>query len=360
MSTKRDYYEILGVSRNATKDEIKNAYRKLALQYHPDRNKTPGAEEKFKEISEAYAVLSDDEKRAQYDQFGHEGINSRYTQEDLFRGADIEDILRGFGFGGFDDIFSRFFGFDTERHEQRRGRDLEANINITLEEVASGTTKQLQLQRLQKCSVCNGSGAQPGTRISTCPVCGGSGRVEKVSSAGFARLIRVETCSRCRGSGSIVENPCRECRGTGLVSVKRTINVSIPAGIEDGSTLRLKGEGDQLPRNGQSGDLYVNVHVYKDSRFERDGADLYYTAQVNFSKAVLGSIIMVPTLDGPAELKIPPGTQSDTIFKLKGRGLPKLNGWGKGDLYVKIKIKVPSSLTNEQKELLKQFDKLGL
>ncbi|MDG6928810.1 MAG: DnaJ domain-containing protein, partial [Nitrososphaerota archaeon] len=231
MSGKRDYYEVLGVQKNATKDQIKGAYRKLALKYHPDRNKEPGAEERFKEMSEAYAVLSDDQKRAQYDRFGHEGIDSRYSREDLFRGADIEDILRGFGFGGLDSVFGRLFGFGGMTEEAGRGRDIEVGVSVTLKEVADGVTKEVQVDRRQKCAVCKGSGAQPGTSVNVCQACGGNGRVQRVSSAGFARMIRVETCGRCRGSGRIVEHSCRACRGVGVASVKRKISVRIPPGI---------------------------------------------------------------------------------------------------------------------------------
>lgn len=356
-NSKRDYYEILGVPRNATKEEIKAAYRKLALQYHPDRNKSPDAEEKFKEISEAYAVLSDDEKRMQYDQFGHAGIDSRYTQEDLFRGVDFDEILREFGFGGFDSIFERFF-FGSE--EARRGRDISAEVMVTLQDVDRGVTKQLQIERLQVCFTCHGSGAQPGTLVKTCNACGGKGKVQQVTSAGFARLVRVIQCPQCRGRGVLIQNYCKTCKGKGSVEVKRTLDIQIPAGVEDGTTLRLKGEGDQYDKDARPGDLYVVVRVKDDPRFKRNGADLYHDTQIGLIKAILGGSIKVPTLDGSVELRVPPGTQSGSIFRLKGKGLPKLNGWGRGDIYVRVTVKIPESLNQKQRELINELSKTGL
>ncbi|MEM3637891.1 MAG: molecular chaperone DnaJ [Conexivisphaerales archaeon] len=358
-STKRDYYEILGVPRNATKDEIKAAYRKLALQYHPDRNKSPEAEEKFKEISEAYAVLSDDQKRMQYDRFGHAGIDSQYTQEDLFRGVDFDEILREFGFGGFDSIFERFFGFGVEE-EANRGRDVSVEVTLSLKDVDRGVTKQISVERRQLCQACNGSGAEPGTPVSTCPVCEGRGKVQQITSAGFARLVRVVQCTRCQGRGIIIQTVCRTCKGKGLVFSRKTLDVKIPPGVEDGSTLRLKGEGDVVSPGGRSGDLYVIVRIAEDGRFKRDGADLYHETEIGLIKAILGGSIYVPTLDGQVELKIPPATQSGSVFKIKGKGLPRLNGWGRGDLYVKVNVRIPQNLNNKQKELLRELQKSGL
>ncbi|MDG6933712.1 MAG: molecular chaperone DnaJ [Nitrososphaerota archaeon] len=359
MSQKRDYYEVLGVSKNASKDEIKAAYRKLALQYHPDRNKEPGAEEKFKEISEAYAVLSDDEKRVQYDRFGHAGIDSRYSQEDIFRGVNFDEIFRGFGFGGFDDIFERFFGFGGMR-DPNAGQDRSVQISVNLQDVMKGATKQISYTRKQKCSTCNGSGAEPGSQVRTCPNCGGQGRVQQITSAGFARLVRVIECPQCNGRGQLIQNLCKSCRGKGIVNANRTINIKIPAGIEDGATLRLRGEGDLTTGRGTPGDLYVVVTVQPDRNFRREGADIYHDLEIGLVAATLGTSVKVPTLDGDTEIKIPPGTQSDSVFRLKGKGLPKMNGWGRGDLFIHVKVKIPTNLTRDQRELFKELEKTGL
>jgi molecular chaperone DnaJ len=359
MSEKRDYYEVLGVSKNASKDEIKAAYRKLALQYHPDRNKEPGAEERFKEISEAYAVLSDDEKRAQYDRFGHAGIDSRYSQEDIFRGVNFDEIFRGFGFGGFDEIFERFFGFGG-MHDSNAGRDKTVQVNITLQDVLKGATRQISYSRAQKCDVCNGSGAEPGSQVRVCPNCAGQGRVQQITSAGFARLVRVIDCPQCNGRGRLIQNLCKTCRGKGITNVSRTISVKIPPGIDDGATLRLRGEGDFSNGKGMPGDLYVVVRVEPDKNFQREGADLYLDLQLGLVAATLGTTLKIPTVDGEAEIKIPPGTQSDSLFKLRGRGLPKMNGWGRGDLYVRVKVKIPTNLTRIQRDLFRELEKTGL
>jgi molecular chaperone DnaJ len=356
VSGKRDYYDVLAVPKNASKDDIKNSYRKLALQYHPDRNKSPGAEERFKEISEAYAVLSDDEKRAQYDQFGHAGIDSRYSQEDIFRGVDFDEILRGFGFGGFDSIFDSLFGFGMQR-ESPRGRDVQVAVDISLEDVSKGAVREIEMDRLEKCDVCRGSGAQPGTSVKTCPQCNGAGQVQRVQSAGFARLVRVETCSRCSGLGRIVETPCRNCRGTGLLKKRRTINVKIPAGIEDGYSLRLSGGGEEKRSGASPGDLYVMVRVRPHPTFKRSGSDLLSEGVVSFPKAALGTVLNIPTIDGKAELKIPPGTQNGTVFKLKGKGLPKLNAWGKGDQFIKINVSTPRDLNSRQRKIIEELDR---
>jgi molecular chaperone DnaJ len=357
VSGKRDYYDVLGVPKNASKDDIKNSYRKLALQYHPDRNKSPGAEERFKEISEAYAVLSDDEKRTQYDQFGHAGIDSRYSQEDIFRGVDFDEILRGFGFGGFDSIFDSLFGFGGMQRESPKGRDLQVAVDISLEDVSNGAVREIEIDRMEKCDVCRGSGAQPGTSVRTCPQCNGAGQVQRVQSAGFARLVRVETCSRCSGSGRIVGTPCRNCRGSGLLKKRRTFNVKIPAGIEDGYSLRLSGGGEEKRNGAGPGDLFVMVRIRPHSTFKRSGSDLLSEVEVSFPRAALGTTVSISTIDGKAELKIPAGTQNGTVFKLKGKGLPKLNGWGKGDQFVKMDVETPRNLNSRQKKLLEDLDR---
>ncbi len=277
MAEKRDYYEVLEVAKNASKDEIKDAYRKLAMQYHPDRNKSPEAEDKFKEISEAYAVLSDDDKRRQYDMLGHAGFDQRYTREDIFRGADFESIFRDLGFGfGFRNIFDFFFGRGDIGERIHRGQDLGYEIEITLEEAAKGVEKEIEFPRTEKCDVCNGTGASPGTTPKICTECNGSGQVQKVQRNSFSMFVRVIACPTCRGKGMIIESPCKECRGTGLGRRRRKITVKIPPGIEDGVQMRLRGEGEMAQNGGVPGDLYTLVHVTPHKYFKREGDDLLY------------------------------------------------------------------------------------
>ena len=355
---KRDYYEILGVSRNASKDEIKNTYRKLALQYHPDRNKAPDAEEKFKEISEAYAVLSDDEKRLQYDKFGHSGIDSRYTQEDIFRGVDFGDIFRdlGFGFGGFDTIFDMFFGGRGRgTYGPRLGADLRYDLEISLEEVAAGVRTKLEVPRTERCPTCNGSGAEPGTSPHPCPNCQGTGQVQHTRTSGFARFVQIQPCDRCQGRGVVIDSPCPECHGSGNVQRTRKIDVRVPPGVDTGTSLRMQGEGEAGPDGGPPGDLYVIVHVRPHRYFERDGDDIVAEATINIAQAALGGEVEVATLTSKARLKIPPGTQSGTIFRLKGKGLPHMRGFGHGDELVKVVVSIPRKLTPRQRALLSQL-----
>lgn len=352
---KRDYYEVLGVPQNATKEEVKNAYRQLALKYHPDRNKSPDAEEKFKEISEAYAVLSDDEKRRQYDLFGHAGIGQQYSQEDIFRGVDFDEILRdlGFGFGGFDSIFEMFFGGRRTRpYGPQRGVDLRYDLEITLEEVAVGIEREISIPRTETCDVCHGGGASPGTEPKVCPRCRGAGQVEFTRSAGFAKFIQVTTCDRCGGRGKVIESPCKNCRGTGVVSKERRMRVKIPAGVESGSRLRLSGEGEAGLRGGPTGDLYVVVHVKPHDVFQRSDSDLLIEVPIGFAQAALGAEVEVPTIDGEAKLVIPPGTQTHTVFRLRGKGLPRLNGFGRGNELVTVIVRTPTNLSSKQKQLL--------
>ena len=363
--TKKDYYEILGVPRNATKEEIKNAYRKLAMKYHPDRNKSPDAEEKFKEISEAYGVLSDDEKRRQYDMFGHAGISGRYTQEDIFRTIDFDSIFRdlGFGFGRFDSIFDVLFG----RRRGRRARwedwesrpipgdDLRFDMEITLEQAVKGLKTEISVPHSKDCDVCKGTGLKPGTQPTTCPQCGGTGQLQYVRDSGTTRFVQITTCPRCGGRGQIIEHPCPKCKGTGKVQVKRKIAVDIPPGVDTGTRLRIRGEGEPGKRGGPPGDLYVVIHVKPHPVFEREGNDLYTEVPITFSQAALGAKIEVPTIDSKAELKIPPGTQSHTLFRLKGKGVPDISGRGRGDEYVRVIVKTPKKLTPRQRELFKQL-----
>jgi molecular chaperone DnaJ len=355
---KRDYYEILGVSRDASKDEIKNSYRKLALQYHPDRNKAPEAEEKFKEVSEAYAVLSDDEKRHQYDQFGHSGIDSRYTPEDIFRGVDFGDIFRdlGFGFGGFESIFDTFFGGrGRQTYGPQRGADLRYDMEISLEDVAIGMRTQIEVPRIEKCAICNGSGAEPGTSPSTCSNCHGTGQIQHSRTSGFARFVQIEPCEKCHGRGEVIDSPCSECHGAGNVQRTRKINVRIPPGVDTGTSLRMEGEGEVGPDGGPPGDLYVVIHVRPHQSFERDGNDIVTEATINIAQAALGDEIEIPTLTSRARLKIPSGTQNGTVFRLKGKGLPRLRGFGHGDELIRISVAVPKKLNSKQKTLMMQL-----
>ncbi|MCM8796363.1 MAG: molecular chaperone DnaJ [Candidatus Omnitrophica bacterium] len=366
MSTKRDYYEILGVKKNATLDEIKKAYRELALRYHPDRvphEQKKEAEEKFKDISEAYAVLSDPQKRALYDQYGHSGIDQRYAYEDIFKGADFSSVfqdLGDFGFGGglFEDIFSDlgfdFFGGRSSRATgRRRGRDLQIAVSISLEEAATGTEKTISVPRYETCSVCSGSGAKPGTKKITCPQCKGAGRT--VVSSGFFQLA--QTCARCRGDGYIIQTPCADCRGEGRIKVARKIKVKIPAGVDNNSSLRVRGEGES--GSAGKGDLYVVIEVAPHPVFQRQENDILTGVNISIAKAILGGEIEVPTLNGKVSMRIPPGTQSGKIFRLKGKGIPDLHGRGIGDELVRVDVEIPTKLTAEQRRLIEEFARLS-
>jgi len=363
MSTKRDYYEILGVSKNATLEEIKKAYRELALKYHPDRvppEQKKDAEERFKEISEAYAVLSDSEKRALYDQYGHAGIDQRYAYEDIFRGADFSNIfedLRDFGFGGsiFEDIFSDL-GFDifgTKRKStKKRGRDLQITVRITLEEAAKGVEKQVEYPVYDICPTCFGSGAKPQSKETICPQCKGTGEI--IMSSGFFRVST--TCNRCGGKGKIITSPCHECGGEGRIKTKRKIKVKIPAGVDTGSQLRIKGEGEA--GTVCKGDLYILIEVEPHDIFKRDGDDLYTEVPVSLAKAILGGEIDVPTLDGKVSMRIPAGTQSGKVFRLKGKGIINLHTRSYGDEFVKVDVIIPTNLTPQEKKLIEEFARL--
>jgi molecular chaperone DnaJ len=364
MAEKKDFYEVLGVPRTASKDQIKDSYRKLAMQYHPDRNKAPEAEEKFKEISEAYAVLSDDQKRQQYDTLGHAGFDQRYTEEDIFRGADFSDIFGDLG-GGFSDIFRVFFGGGGfggaggggYNERATRGQDLLYELTVTLEEAARGTEKEIEVPRTERCDVCGGSGAAPGTQPKTCQRCGGAGRVQTARRSAFGTFVQVTSCPVCRGRGLLIDKPCPNCRGTGLVRKKRRITVKIPVGIDEGYQLRLKGEGDMASEGDEAGDLYVLVHILPNELFIRDGDDLHYVLTVSYPLAVLGGEVQVPTLEGPATVRIHSGTQSGETVRLRGNGMPRFRGYGKGDLLVRVAIAVPERVTSQQRALLEQLAK---
>jgi molecular chaperone DnaJ len=367
LSTKRDYYDILGVKKNATLDEIKKAYRELALRYHPDRvphEQKKEAEEKFKEISEAYAVLSDSQKRALYDQYGHAGIDQKYAYEDIFKGADFGSVfqdLGDFGLGGglFDEIFSDL-GFDIfggrgrpRAARARRGRDLEITIDITLEEAAGGAEKTITVPRYEVCSYCSGSGAKPGSKKVTCAQCRGSGRV--VVSSGFFQLA--QTCPRCRGEGSTIQTPCPECRGEGRTKVTRKIKVRVPPGVDTGSHLRIRGEGEAGTAG--RGDLYVIIEVIPHNIFQRHNNDILTEITISLPKAILGAEVEVPTLNGKVEMKIPPGTQSGRVFRLKEKGIPDVHGRGIGDELVRVNVEIPTHLTSRQRQLIEEFARLS-
>ncbi len=359
MANKRDYYEVLGVPRTASKDEIKDAYRKLALQYHPDRNKSPDAEEKFKDISEAYAVLSDDEKRTQYDQLGHAGFDQRYTSEDIFRGADFDSVFRdiGFGSGGMRDVFSFFFGDRGLRERETRGKDLGYELAVTLEEAANGTEKEIEIERMEKCDVCGGSGAAPGTSPRSCPKCNGAGRVQTTTRNAFGMFVRVIPCPTCGGRGRIIDRPCPKCRGNGLTQRERKVTVKIPPGIDEGYQLRLSGEGEMAAGAEYPGDLYVMIHIAPHRYFRRDEDDLIYNLTIGFPQAALGTEVSIPTLEGSTTLTIRPGTRPGEIIKLRGKGMPRFRGYGRGDMLIRMDIAVPEKLTQEQRVLLEQLAK---
>jgi molecular chaperone DnaJ len=359
MAQKRDYYEVLGVEKGASKDQIKDAYRKLAMQYHPDRNKATDAEDKFKEISEAYAVLSDDQKRQQYDQLGHSGFDQRYTSEDIFRGADFDSVFRDMGFG---DLFRTIFGgggfgFGGGYEERNRGQDIAYDLEISLEEAAKGMERDIEIPRTEHCEICGGSGSAPGTQAKTCPRCGGAGRIQNMRKAGFATYVQVAACPTCRGKGKIVENPCSNCHGSGLVRKRRRITVKVPMGIDEGYQLRLRGEGESTTNQGEPGDLYVVVHIRQHPQFMREDDDLWHVTLISFPQAALGAEITVPTLEGSTTIKIQPGTQVGETITLRGKGMPRFRGYGRGDLHVRLGIAVPQKLTSQQRLLLEQLEK---
>ncbi|MFO7676770.1 MAG: molecular chaperone DnaJ [Thermoplasmatota archaeon] len=355
---KEDYYKILNVDRNASKSDIKKAYRKLALKYHPDKNKEKEAEEKFKQISEAYAVLYDDEKRAMYDRYGHDGIDQRYSSEDIFRGGDFGDIFKGMGFG-FDDIFEQFFGHRrgfSNRQQTQRGRDLRFDMEIRLEDAYKGVETEIRIPRTELCDNCKGSGARPGSKPIKCRQCGGSGQMRVSQRTAFGVFTQVGTCQKCQGSGTLIENPCPECRGRGTVQKTRMIDLKIPAGVDDGSQLRLTGQGEQIGKGGTGGDLYVVIHIKKHPKFTRRGSDLFQRLNISFPQAALGSKIDVDTIGGSEKLKIPSGTESGDVFKLSGKGMPRLHGRGYGDMYVEVHIKTPKKLSRHAKKLIEELE----
>ena len=351
---KRDYYEVLGVSRGASADELKSAFRRLARQYHPDVSEEPDAEERFKEINEAYAVLSDGEKRAAYDRYGHAGVNTQGMPD--FTNIDLSDILEGiFGFGGFGGM-GGMGGSRRSRNAPRRGADLSSRVKLTFEEAAFGVEKEIDIIRNETCETCHGSGAKPGTSPRTCPQCNGQGEVRQVHQTLLGSMVQVVTCPRCNGRGEIIETPCPTCNGSGLE--RKTIKkmVTIPPGVSSGVQIRLAGEGQPGRNGGPNGNFYLEIDVAKHEFFRRKGDDILLDLDINVAQAVLGDEIRVPTLTGDVDLRIPPGTQPGKSFRLRGKGIPHLRGSGTGDQLVTVSVQIPNRLSSEQREL---FEKLA-
>jgi molecular chaperone DnaJ len=342
---KRDYYEVLGVSRNATPEELKRAYRRLAMKYHPDRNPgDPQAEERFKEIGEAYSVLSDPEKRQRYDAFGHAGDGAAFG---------------GFSFESAFDLFDMFFGGGGRRRHRagpQRGSDLRMTLDITLEEAVFGATKTIEVPRVDTCPECGGSGAEPGTRPSTCPQCQGTGQVRRAVQSIFGQVVNVSTCARCRGEGQVVDHPCRRCRGRGRVEVRKSLEVQIPAGVDEGIQVRVAGEGEAGPRGGPPGDLFIAFRIAPHPYLVRQGQDLVYELPITVPQAVLGDTVTVPTIDGEYPLVVPPGTQPGTVLRIPGYGAPHVRSGRRGDQLCVVRVVVPTHLSPKERKL---YEELG-
>lgn len=350
---KKDYYDVLGIQKGASEDEIKKAFRKLALQYHPDRNQgnDEGAE-KFKEINEAYQVLSDSGKRSHYDQYGTDEPNTGGGGGD-FGGVDFSDL------GGFGDIFGSFFGGGSSSSRRRngpeKGADLEYTLNMTFEEAIFGVEKNVAINRNEQCETCNGSGAKHGTSPKTCDRCGGTGQVRVQRNTPLGSFVNMSTCDKCGGKGKIITEPCTTCHGTGKERKHRTIKVNIPAGVDTGNVMPLRGQGEHGANGGPTGDLYINIRVANHATFKRKGLDIYIDTHLTIGKATMGTEIVVPTVDGDVKYNVPAGTQSATVFRLRGKGVPKINSKSRGDQYVNVIVDIPKALTEKQKEALKNF-----
>jgi len=357
---KRDYYEVLGVAKSASADEIKKAYRKVAMQYHPDRN--PGdkaAEEKFKEAAEAYEVLSDQEKKAQYDRFGHAGLNNRGGFGGG-QGMNMEDIFSNFGDIFGDDIFGSFFGGGGARQRGgkargTRGSNLRIKLKMNYEEIAKGANKTVKVKKYTSCTTCSGSGAKDKNSVQNCSTCNGTGQVRKVTSTFLGQMQTVGTCPTCNGEGSTITNKCTSCKGEGRVYTEETINIDIPAGVQDGMQLSLSGKGNIGERGGSSGDLIVLIEEESHPELQRDNLNVIYDMHVSIPDAIFGSNVEVPTIDGRAKIKIPPGTQSGKIFRLKGKGFPSINSYERGDQLIHVNVWTPQELSNEEKEMMERL-----
>ena len=354
---KRDYYEVLGLKKGASEDEIKKAYRKLAKQNHPDVNPgDKGAEERFKEINEAYGVLSDQEKRSRYDQFGHAGVDPNFGAGGGGFGFDMGDLDLGDIFGSFfGGGFGGFGGGGARRNGPQKGESLRASITITFEEAAFGCTKELDLNRTETCEACRGSGCEAGTTAETCPDCRGAGQVRIQRGAGGFAFSTTTTCSKCRGTGKLIHTPCKKCGGAGSVRKKQRVSVTIPAGIDDGQAVSLRGQGNAGTNGGPAGDLLVRVQVKPHPQFQRDGVTVLYEQSVTFCQAALGAELEIPTIDGKVKYSLPAGTQTGTTFRLRGKGIPELRSGRRGDQYVTVKVQVPTNLNAEQKAALHAF-----
>ncbi|MBQ1229103.1 MAG: molecular chaperone DnaJ, partial [Firmicutes bacterium] len=357
MAEKRDYYEVLGLQKGASDDEIKKAFRKMAMKYHPDKN--PGdkeAEEKFKEVNEAYSVLSDPDKKSKYDRFGHAGVdpNAGFGGGGFGGFGGFEDIFDMFG-GAFGGGFGGFGGGQRRANQPRKGRDLQKAITITFEEAAFGTKKTIELSKYVACSTCNGEGTKPGTSKKTCPKCNGSGQMATIQRTPFGQFQSVTTCDQCGGSGHIIEEPCPDCRGEGKVRKNVTISVDIPAGVDNESVIPIRGQGEPGINGGPAGDLYIVLNVKPHKMFKRNGADLYLEIPISFDQAALGADITVPTLEGKVSYKVPSGTQPGTTFRLRDKGIKHLKREAKGDLYVKVNLEVPTKLNGKQKKAIQHM-----
>ena len=370
MADKRDYYEVLGLDKSASEDDIKQAYRKAALKWHPDRwvsgtdEEKKTAEEKFKEASEAYSVLSDKDKRAKYDQFGFAGVDGGAGQDWSHGFGNLNDILNNifggaFGGGGFSGFSGFGFGGNSQEKRVVRGRDIRTRVYLTLEEIASGCVKEVTIERMRPCPDCNGRGAVNSADVKTCPTCKGEGQVSHVTNSFFGRSVSYSVCPQCKGTGKVITNPCRKCGGSGLVRVKEKVSVRIPAGVESGMQLTLRGEGHSAPNGGVNGDLLVVIEQLEHAKLKREGDNLFYTRVISIADAVLGCEIMIPCLDGYYKMKLSAGTQSGYVEKLRGKGMPSVNGYGKGDLYVKILVWIPRKLNKDNKQLFESLRASG-
>lgn len=350
-TSQRDFYEVLGVARAATPDELKKAYRRLAMEYHPDRNKSDGAAEQFKEINRAYEVLSNPESRARYDRFGHAGVDGAAGGPGGFEGFQ--------NFDGFGDIFDAFFGGAARGGRRRRGpargADLRYNLRISFEEAVFGAEKEIEYPRGERCDRCAGRGSEPGTDLVVCPECDGAGEIRRSQQSVFGQFVNVSACGRCQGEGRVVESPCTKCRGAGRERQSRRISVRIPAGVDDGAQIRLTGEGEAGPRGGEYGNLYVVLDVEAHPQFERLEDHILYELPLNMAQASLGARLRVPTIDGDMDLEVPAGTQTDDEFVLRGKGVPHLRGGGRGDMRIRATVVIPETLTDEQRELLEKL-----